>query len=128
MLCPPHAQIRELGHGAYGTAVLMRNRETGEMVAVKFIERGAQARGLAGGCRHTLRRLQELPAACSGSRTQLWCVLCQVLAAFTAQASPARQIAATAAATVRVRLPPTVLRGNAAESPCRQCPTPLPQA
>lgn len=63
MLCPPHAQIRELGHGAYGTAVLMRNRETGEMVAVKFIERGAQARGLAA----VLRRLPAHPAALAGA-------------------------------------------------------------
>ncbi|KAI7839812.1 hypothetical protein COHA_006433, partial [Chlorella ohadii] len=33
--------IRELGHGAYGTAVLMRHRASGELVAVKLIERGA---------------------------------------------------------------------------------------
>ncbi len=39
-----HPQIRELGHGAYGTAVLMRHRASGELVAVKLIERGAAVR------------------------------------------------------------------------------------
>lgn len=44
----PHRQIRELGHGAYGTAVLMRQRQTSELVAVKFIERGTSVSGGGG--------------------------------------------------------------------------------
>lgn len=36
----PLVQIKELGHGAYGTAVLMQAPD-GEMVAVKLLERGA---------------------------------------------------------------------------------------
>lgn len=35
-----YEHIRDLGSGNFGTARLMRNRQTGELVAVKFLERG----------------------------------------------------------------------------------------
>ena len=33
-------QIRDIGSGNFGVAKLMRDKQTGELVAVKFIERG----------------------------------------------------------------------------------------
>ena len=33
-------QVKELGSGNFGVAKLMKDRSTGELVAVKFIERG----------------------------------------------------------------------------------------
>jgi len=37
-------QIRDIGSGNFGVAKLMRDRKTGEQVAVKFIERGEKVR------------------------------------------------------------------------------------
>ncbi len=36
----PSPQIRDIGSGNFGVAKLMRDKQTGELVAVKFIERG----------------------------------------------------------------------------------------
>uniref|UniRef100_A0A453DKQ7 Protein kinase domain-containing protein n=1 Tax=Aegilops tauschii subsp. strangulata TaxID=200361 RepID=A0A453DKQ7_AEGTS len=36
--------VREIGSGNFGVAKLMRNRETRELVAMKFIERGYRVR------------------------------------------------------------------------------------
>ena len=36
----PGAQVSELGQGSFGVTKLMRHTATGELVAVKFIERG----------------------------------------------------------------------------------------
>jgi len=36
--------VRDIGSGNFGVARLMRNRETRELVAVKFIERGHRVR------------------------------------------------------------------------------------
>ena len=36
-MCP---QIKDIGSGNFGVAKLMRDKTTGELVAVKFIERG----------------------------------------------------------------------------------------
>lgn len=33
-------QVKDIGSGNFGVAKLMRDRQTGELVAVKFIERG----------------------------------------------------------------------------------------
>ena len=33
------AQVRELGSGAFGTAQLMRDKQSGELVAIKYIPR-----------------------------------------------------------------------------------------
>lgn len=38
-------QIKDIGSGNFGVAKLMKNKATGEMVAVKFIERGEKVRG-----------------------------------------------------------------------------------
>jgi hypothetical protein len=43
-LLRPHAQIRDLGSGNFGVAKLMRDRQTNELVGVKFIERGDRVR------------------------------------------------------------------------------------
>ena len=37
-------QIRDIGSGNFGVAKLMRDRKSGELVAVKFIERGEKVR------------------------------------------------------------------------------------
>ena len=42
-LCTPprrYEMIKDIGSGNFGVAKLMRDRATGELVAVKFIERG----------------------------------------------------------------------------------------
>lgn len=38
-------QIRDIGSGNFGVAKLMRDKKTGELVAVKFIERGEKVSG-----------------------------------------------------------------------------------
>ena len=38
--CVGLRQIRDIGSGNFGVAKLMRDKQTSEMVAVKFIERG----------------------------------------------------------------------------------------
>ena len=38
-------QIKDIGSGNFGVAKLMKNKATGELVAVKFIERGEMVRG-----------------------------------------------------------------------------------
>ena len=35
-----YEEVRDIGSGNFGVARLMRNRENGELVAVKMIERG----------------------------------------------------------------------------------------
>lgn len=40
----PILQIRDIGSGNFGVAKLMKDRKTGELVAVKFIERGDKVR------------------------------------------------------------------------------------
>lgn len=40
---PGRLQIRDIGSGNFGVAKLMRDKPTGELVAVKFIERGEKA-------------------------------------------------------------------------------------
>jgi hypothetical protein len=40
LLCTYTPQIRDLGSGNFGVAKLMRDKQTNELVAVKFIERG----------------------------------------------------------------------------------------
>ena len=42
-LCTHTPQIRDLGSGNFGVAKLMRDKQTNELVAVKFIERGPKA-------------------------------------------------------------------------------------
>jgi hypothetical protein len=37
-------QIRDIGSGNFGTAKLMRDKRTAELVAVKFIQRGDRVR------------------------------------------------------------------------------------
>jgi len=53
-------QIRDIGSGNFGVAKLCRARDTGELVAVKYIERGEKVG--AGGCgvasRHSRRLLR----------------------------------------------------------------------
>jgi hypothetical protein len=39
-----HPQIKDIGSGNFGVAKLMKDKATGEMVAVKFIERGEKVR------------------------------------------------------------------------------------
>lgn len=52
-LPPVHAaQVRELGSGAFGTAQLMRDRQSGELVAIKYIPR----RDVSAACRHPCNR------------------------------------------------------------------------
>ena len=41
----PKHQIKDIGSGNFGVAKLMRDKATGELVAVKFIERGEKVRG-----------------------------------------------------------------------------------
>lgn len=42
-------QVRALGKGAYGVALLMRAKDSDEeLVAVKYIERGDQVRNICG--------------------------------------------------------------------------------
>lgn len=41
------SQIRDIGSGNFGVAKLMRDKQTGELVAVKFIERGEKVGSLA---------------------------------------------------------------------------------
>lgn len=52
-------QVRELGTGAFGTAQLMRDRTSGELVAVKYIQLRDVSRsgGAAGCCRYDVRAL-----------------------------------------------------------------------
>ena len=38
--CTAHLQLKDIGSGNFGVAKLMRYKTTGELVAVKFIERG----------------------------------------------------------------------------------------
>ena len=39
-------QIRDIGSGNFGVAKLMRDKQTSELVAVKFIERGEKVRAV----------------------------------------------------------------------------------
>ena len=43
-------QIRDIGSGNFGVAKLMRDKQTGELVAVKFIERGEKVGSLPRCC------------------------------------------------------------------------------
>ena len=54
----PVLQIRDIGSGNFGVAKLCRDKENGELVAVKFIERGEKAR----------REERRRAGACGGSR------------------------------------------------------------
>ena len=40
-------QIKDLNRGAFGMVVLARDKQTGELFALKFIERGPQVRHIA---------------------------------------------------------------------------------
>lgn len=42
--CLLSTQVSKLGKGNYGVTMLLRNRETAELVAGKFIERGGMVR------------------------------------------------------------------------------------
>ncbi len=48
----PHAQVSELGQGSFGVTKLLRHTATGELVAVKFIERGPKVPSLQPSERH----------------------------------------------------------------------------
>ena len=48
----PRAQVSELGQGSFGVTKLMRHMATGELVAVKFIERGPKVLSLQPSERH----------------------------------------------------------------------------
>lgn len=39
-----YEMVRDIGSGNFGVAKLMRNRETKELVAMKYIERGHRVR------------------------------------------------------------------------------------
>lgn len=39
-----YEEVRELGSGNFGVARLMRDKLTGELVAIKFIDRGERVR------------------------------------------------------------------------------------
>ena len=40
----PRWQVRDIGSGNFGVAKLMKDKTTGELIAVKFIERGEKVR------------------------------------------------------------------------------------
>lgn len=67
---PLHLQIRDIGSGNFGVAKLCRAKDTGELVAVKFIERGEKASGRQ--ARGWPGRLCRPPA---GARRSCWRLL-----------------------------------------------------
>lgn len=65
--CSPHdhlpsPQIRDIGSGNFGVAKLCRAKDSGELVAVKFIERGEKVRRWSG-CRRAGRNVCRRGAA-----------------------------------------------------------------
>ena len=55
------SQIRDIGSGNFGVAKLMRDKQTGELVAVKFIERGDKV-GVQGPTCRCVRWHRQSPA------------------------------------------------------------------
>lgn len=45
-----YEMVRDIGSGNFGVAMLMRNKETKELVAVKHIERGFKVRSESPSC------------------------------------------------------------------------------
>lgn len=113
-------QVRDVGSGAFGVCKLMKNTHTGEMVAVKLMERGdkvgvalAAARGSPGHCAlcQVINRLQldqlirgaadrhqrgaggaEPQAACAPQRRAVQGGECAVLATAMANATATRHV------------------------------------
>ena len=63
-------QIRDIGSGNFGVAKLMRDKQTGELVAVKFIERGEKVGSLPR-C-SAPRKCIQLTLTCSLARCSPW--------------------------------------------------------
>lgn len=57
-------QVKDLGSGNFGLARLERDRATGELVAVKYIERGEGVRA-APGCLCCRAHARDSPAPCA---------------------------------------------------------------
>lgn len=76
VILPFTQQVRDLNRGSYGAVVLALDRQTGQEVAIKYIERGAEVRGRLVGSggrfgrvsRQYAQRPNACPAACGGQQ------------------------------------------------------------